>query len=55
MTDIRVLLSEENDRLIEENAKLRAALEEIVKPGGADDFWQCYDIARAALAQGGER
>jgi hypothetical protein len=29
--------------------RLREALEEIVKPGGADDFWQCYDIARAAL------
>ncbi len=29
--------------------RLRAALEQIVRPGGADDFWQCYDIARAAL------
>lgn len=35
-----------------ESMKLRAALEQIVKPGGADDFWQCYDIARAALEEG---
>ena len=32
-----------------ENERLRAALEQIVRPGGADDFWQCYDIARVAL------
>jgi hypothetical protein len=32
-------------------AQLEAALEEIVKPGGADNFWQCFDIARAALTQ----
>jgi hypothetical protein len=36
-------------RLTAEVERLRAALEEIVKPGGADDFWQCFDIARAAL------
>ena len=32
-----------------ENEKLRAALEKIVKPGGADSIWECVEIARAAL------
>jgi predicted RNase H-like nuclease (RuvC/YqgF family) len=31
--------------------RLRLALEEIAKPGGADDFWQCVDIARAAIKE----
>lgn len=31
--------------------RLRAALEEIVKPGGADGFWECVEIARAALEE----
>jgi hypothetical protein len=42
-------LEAEIARLKAEVERLREALEEIVKPGGADDFWQCYDIARAAL------
>lgn len=37
------------DEAAAEIERLRAALEGFVKPGGADDFWQCFDIARAAL------
>ena len=48
-TETEWACADEIARLKAEVARMREALEEIVKPGGADDFWQCYDIARAAL------
>lgn len=47
--DIPERAAAEITRLKAEVERLRAALEEIVKPGGADDFWQCVAIASAAL------
>ena len=50
--DITSMSAEADDQIAAlkaEVARLRAALEEIVKPGGADDFWQCVAIASAAL------
>lgn len=41
----------EIDRLRSENERLRAALVQIVKPGGADGFWECFEIARSALKE----
>ena len=37
--------------LAAQNEQMRAALEEIVKPGGADGFWECVEIARSALEE----
>lgn len=37
--------------LAAQNEQMRAALEEIVKPGGADGFWECVEIARSALGE----
>lgn len=52
-TKTAVWSDSEQCKLLEaENERLRAALGEIVKPGGADDFWECVDIARAALEDG---
>lgn len=50
-TDISVLPEKDAEyaALRAENERLRAALEEIVKPGGADGFWECVEIAHAAL------
>jgi hypothetical protein len=47
--DLVVWLLERDATLRAENEKLRAALEKIVKPGGADSIWECVEIARAAL------
>jgi hypothetical protein len=46
-----VILGNEVSRLSAEVERLTAALEEIVTPGGADDFWECVGIARAALKE----
>ena len=37
--------------LAAQNEQMRAALEEIVRPGGADGFWECVEIASAALEE----